>query len=241
LYRERSERVLLIRQDGGRTQYAFDETRRALMAVWETGDGQLARTVAVLPPVLDQEAASRLSASLTTLSRWAWRTYTHPASAAESVEPNTEGWRRQGERDAFAEVLDHVRKPHLPDEQGSLVQSYVLVEEAAHRVGRAMHAFRDQALSDAVIAEVQEELATVEHAELGDFSGRARQAVRLSRADASPLQVNAAHDFLHAHPLWSSRLFDEVDPTAAAVAAAHWLQVAAGIASDASGVAPRAW
>ncbi|USX56336.1 hypothetical protein [Lentzea sp. HUAS12] len=220
------------------TQYAFDETRHALMAVWETGDGQLARTVAVLPPVLDQEAALRLSASLTTLSRWAWRTYTHPASAAESVEPNTEGWRRQGERDAFAEVLDHVSKPHLPDEQGSLVQSYVLVEEAAHRVGRALHSFGDQALQDAVIAEVQEELAAVEHAELGDFSGRARQAVRLSRADASPLQVNAAHDFLHAHPLWSGRLFDEVDPTAAAVAAAHWLQVAAGIASDASGVAP---
>jgi hypothetical protein len=230
--------VLLIRQDGGMTQYAFDETRRALMAVWETGDGQLARTVVVLPPALGQEAALRLAASLTTLSRWVWRTYTHPASAAESVEPNTEGWRRQGERDAFAEVLDHVRKPHLPDEQGSLVQSYVLVEEAAHRVGRALHAFGDQALSDAVVAEVQEELAAVEHAELGDFSGRARQAVRLSRADASPLQVNAAHDFLHAHPLWSSRLFDEVDPTAAAVAAAHWLQVAAGIASEASGVAP---
>ncbi|WP_434444038.1 hypothetical protein [Lentzea sp. E54] len=128
------------------------------------------------------------------------------------MEPNTEGWRRQGERDAFAEVLDHVRKPHLPDEQGSIVQSYRPVEEAVHRVGRALHAFGDPALSDAVVAEVREELAAVEHAELGDFSGRARQAVRMSRADASPLQVNAAHDFLHAHPLWSSRLFDEVDP-----------------------------
>ncbi|WP_143091813.1 hypothetical protein [Lentzea albida] len=127
------------------TQYAFDDTRRALMAVWEAGDGQLARTVAVVPPAPEQEAVLRLSASLTTLSRWVWRTYTHPATAAESVEPNTEGWRRQGERDAFVEVLDHVSNPHLPDEQGSLVQSYVLVEEAAHRVGRALHAFGDQA------------------------------------------------------------------------------------------------
>ncbi|MCG8923210.1 hypothetical protein [Lentzea sp. CC55] len=62
-----------------------------------------------------------------------------------------------------------MNKPHLPDEQGSLIQSFVLVEEAAHRVGRALYAFGDHALSDAVIAEVQEELAAVEHAELGDL------------------------------------------------------------------------
>ncbi|MDX8031686.1 hypothetical protein SK803_15785 [Lentzea sp. BCCO 10_0856] len=131
-----------------------------------------------------------------------------------------------------------MRKPYLPDDQGYLVQSYVRVEEAAHRVGRAAHAIADQDLTDAVVADVQQELAAVEQAELGDFSGRARQAVQLSRADTSPLQVNAAHDFLHAHPLWSSKLFEEVDPTAAAVAAAHWLQAAAEIAGEASGVSP---
>jgi len=131
-----------------------------------------------------------------------------------------------------------VRKPNLPSDQGRLVQSYVRVEEAAHRVGRALHAIDDQELVDKVVADVRQELAAVEHAELGDFAGRARQAVRLSRADASPLQVNAAHDFLHAHPLWSSKLFEEVDPTSAAVAAAHWLQAAAQIAAEASGVDP---
>ncbi|MCG8923209.1 hypothetical protein [Lentzea sp. CC55] len=79
-------------------QYACDETRRALMAVWETGDGQLARTVLVLPPVLDQEAALRLAASLTTLLRWAWRTCTYPASATESVEPKAGVGRESGTR-----------------------------------------------------------------------------------------------------------------------------------------------
>ncbi|MEU3642905.1 hypothetical protein AB0E59_05920 [Lentzea sp. NPDC034063] len=220
------------------TKYALDEERQALLATWETGDGYLARTVAVLPSSVDQQGALRLAASLTTMSRMAWWTYTHPATSAESIEPNSEGWRRQGEREAFAEVLDHVRKPYLPDGQGYLVQSYVRVEEAAHRVGRAVHAIGDQELTDLVLADVQQELAAVERAELGDFSGRARQAVQLSRADASPLQVNAAHDFLHAHPLWSSKLFEEVDPTAAAVAAAHWLQAAAEVASEVSGVSP---
>ncbi|GHH57935.1 hypothetical protein [Lentzea cavernae] len=220
------------------TKYAFDEERQALIATWETGDGYLARTVAVLSASVDQDGALRLAASLTTMSRMAWWTYTHPASGAESVDPNSEGWRRQGEREAFVEVLDHVRKPYLPNDQGYLVQSYVRVEEAAHRVGRALHAIGDQELTDAVATDVQQELAAVEQAELGDFSGRARQAVQLSRADTSPLQVNAAHDFLHAHPLWSSKLFEEVDPTAAAVAAAHWLQAAAEIAGEASGVSP---
>ncbi len=229
---------MIIRQDDHMTQYAYDEARRALIATWETGDGQLAQTVAVLPPSAGQEGALRLAASLTTLSSMAWWTYTHPASTAESVEPNSEGWHRQGERDAFAEVVEHVRKPNLPSDQGLVVQSYVRVEEAAHRVGRALDAIGDQELTDVVTADVRQELAAVENAELGDFAGRARQAVRLSRADASPLQVNAAHDFLHAHPLWSSKLFDEVDPTSAAVAAAHWLQAAAEIAAEESGVDP---
>lgn len=220
------------------TQYAFDEARRALIATWETGHGQLAHTVAILPPSADLDSAMRLTESLTVMSRMAWWTYTHPASAAESVEPNSEGWRRRGEREAFAGALQHVESPHLPDEHGYLLQSYVRVEEAAHRVGRAVQAIGDEELKKLVVEEVRQELAAVEQAELGDLSGRGRQAVRLSRVDASPLQVNAAHDLLHAHPLWSSKLFEEVDPTAAAVAAAHWLQAAAVIAGEAAGISP---
>ncbi|MDX8031687.1 hypothetical protein SK803_15790 [Lentzea sp. BCCO 10_0856] len=56
------------------TKYAFDEERQALIAAWETGDGYLARTVAVLPASVDQDGALRLAASLTTMSRMAWWT-----------------------------------------------------------------------------------------------------------------------------------------------------------------------
>jgi hypothetical protein len=214
------------------TQYAYDEARRMLIATWHTGVGQVARSVAEVPQVGVGDDVLGLANALTQLSRLAWRTYTHPASAAASVETNSEGWRRQGERDAFTDVVDNIRKPNLPFDNGTIMQSYVLVEEAAHRVGRALHHIGDQELMDRVTAEVREELAAVERAEMGDLSGRARQAVRLSRADASPLQVNAADDLLRKHPLGSSELFQEVDPTAAAVAAAHWLQAAAEVAGE---------
>ncbi|MBB5958651.1 hypothetical protein FHS29_005259 [Saccharothrix tamanrassetensis] len=213
------------------TLYAYDETGRALIAVWETGIGRSACTVAEVGRTVDQDDVMRLVAALSTLSRLAWRTYTHPASAADSMEPNSEGWRRQGERDAFADVLPAISKPNLP-EGGLLEESYVLVEEAAHRVGRALHRIDDPALVDRVVDEVGRELAAVEQAELGDLSGRARQAVQLTRADASPLQVAAADDLLRERPLGSSGLLQEVDPTAAAVAAAHWLQAAAEVAGE---------
>jgi uncharacterized protein YciW len=81
-------------------------------------------------------------------------------------------------------------------------------------------------------------LAFVEQAERGDLSGRARQAVALSRADVSPIQVAAAHDLFQEHPLGSPKLFEVVDPAAAAVAAAHWLQAAADVAAEVAGCAP---
>ncbi|WP_240437562.1 hypothetical protein [Sciscionella marina] len=117
-------------------------------------------------------------------------------------------------------------------------QSYILVKEAAHRVGRALHALGDQSLTNQVVADIEVELAGVERAERGELSGRAKQAVLLTRADPSPLQVGAANDLLHADPLGSLRLLQEVDPAAAAVAAAHWLQAAADVAAEVADLHP---
>jgi hypothetical protein len=50
------------------------------------------------------------------------------------------------------------------------------------------------------------------------------------------VQVVAADQILQADPLGGESLFTEVDPTAAAVAAAHWLRAAAEVASDQSGI-----
>jgi hypothetical protein len=214
-----------------------DQERNVVAASWDVGIGQVCRDIAPLPAGADLDLSLTLVMTLAGLSEALWRRYTHPASASGSLDVNTEGWRREGDRAAFGLVVDAVRSPNLPSD-GLLIVSYVPVEEAAHRVGRALHAFADASLTAAVTAEVEVELAAVGEAELGDLSGRGRQAVLLTREDASPVQVAAADQMLRADPFGDDDLFTEVDPTAAAVAAAHWLQAAADVAAEMSGLEP---
>ncbi|SEB47796.1 hypothetical protein SAMN04489727_2061 [Amycolatopsis tolypomycina] len=221
------------------THYAVELDRGALLAAWPTGRGELATTVAELP-TRDPDATGDLldlASALTWLSDVLWRCYTHPASSALSVEPNSEGWRRQQNRDAFPEVVPAVVDPELPDEQGLLVESYNPVVEAAHQVGRALHAVGDPGLTERVASDVGIELAAVEDAERGELTARARQAVALSRDDVSPVQVEAANQLLHDTLLEpSEELIDSIEPTAAAVAAAHWLHAAATVAAEAADI-----
>lgn len=219
------------------TRYAIDEERGALVAAWATGAGDIASSVAPLPEGCTTEDALAVARTLSGLSDAAWRTYTHPASAAESLEENSEGWRRQQERAAFATVVDALRKPELP-EHGMLRESLIAVTECGHRVGRALHGIGDPGLTDVVAREVQGELAAVARVELGDLSGRARQAVVLSREDVSPAQVAAADALLREDPFGGEQLFTDVDPASAAVAAAHWLRAAADVAAEVSDLNP---
>ncbi|RAJ38389.1 hypothetical protein K353_04326 [Kitasatospora sp. SolWspMP-SS2h] len=225
------------------TRYSVDLDRRELVASWGTGEGDLSRRIAALPDDADTSALLALARSLTQLSDAAWRTYTHPSSAAGSPEPDGEGWRREREREAFNQVHDAIAAPHLPH-GGTMTVSYSPLVESAHRAGRALHGLHDpggpggEALAEAVRAEAALELAAVESAELGDLTGRAQQAVLLSREDASPVQVAAADHLLQQDPFGPTALFSAVDPTAAAVAAAHWLAAAAEVAADASGEDP---
>lgn len=219
------------------TRYAVEQDSGLLLASWNTGTGDTAHVVAKLPPDTDRSAGLRLAGELTELSRALWRCYTHPASAALSFEPNTAGWRREGNRAAFAHVLPALADPGLPA-GGTMAVSRIPVEERAHRAGRALRELGDAAVTGLVTADVQAELKAVEQAELGDLSGRARQAVVLSRADASPVQVAVADRLLRDNPLNSDMLMSNVDPTAAAVTAAHWLTAAATVAAKESGLAP---
>ncbi|MER5640290.1 hypothetical protein ABT095_25510 [Kitasatospora sp. NPDC002227] len=219
------------------TRYSVDLHRRELIASWGTGEGDLATRVTVLPDDAGTSTLLGLARALTQLSDAAWRTYTHPASAAPSLEPNSEGWQREEERKAFAEVADAITGPNLPS-GGAMTVSYSRVTEFANRVGRALHNLDDPDLTKAVLAEAATELAAVESAELGDLTGRAQQAVLLSREDASPVQVAAADHLLQQDPFGPAELFLAVDPTAAAVAAAHWLAAAAEVAAEASGEHP---
>ncbi|MFR9749946.1 hypothetical protein ACL02S_02800 [Nocardia sp. 004] len=218
------------------TRYAFDADRAALIAIWATGRGDLAHLVAPLPSSATTDQATDLASNLTTLSRFQWRTYTHPASAAgDPGVPESEAWRRAEERGNFEEVEAGLCNPHLPTEEGLLV-SYSGVVESAHRIGRVLHAIGDSALCDAIVAEVRAEQGAIESAERGDLSGRARQAVELSRPDVSPAQVHAADALLRADPLGAIELFTEIDPASASVAAAHWLYAAAEVAGEAAEV-----
>ena len=220
------------------TRYSYDAADRALIASWATGRGDLAHTVARFPLDSTDNQALDIGAALASLSVALWRAYTHPAVAAGDPEAvDTEAWRRAESRAAFALVPDWVARPNLPEADGSLLMAYDRVEESAHRVGRALHAVGDPDLTESVAAEVDLEIAAVQSAELGDLCGRAQQAVLLTRADASPVQVAAAHELLAADPLGTIEVFTDLDPTAAAVAAAHWLGAAAEVAADRSGIA----
>lgn len=227
---------VLAKEKAFMTRYCVALERHELIATWGTGEGELAAGVAALPAGLEAGKLLALARALTQLSSAAWRTYTHP-SAAGSMERNSEGWRREEERKHFSEVLAAISDPHLPS-GGTLLVSYSPLLETAHRAGRALREFGDAQLTKSVIAEAAAELAAVDSAELGDLGGRAQQAVLLSREDASPVQVAAADRLLEQDPFGCDELFISIDPTAAAVAAAHWLAAAAEVAAAASGDDP---
>jgi hypothetical protein len=218
------------------TSYAVDQNTHTLIRVWATGRGDRAAVVSKLPDAASAEELLNLAQALTSLSHALWRCYTHPASATDSLALNTEGWRRDQTREGFPDVVPAMRNPNLPDEDGFLDVCYDPVEEGAHRVGRAVHALHDADLVDVLCADVAAELEAVESAERGRLDGRAVQAVVLSRADASPVQVAAADTILRQNPLAGERLFWELEPTAASVAAAHWLKAAADVAAEVSGM-----
>ncbi|MBR7828699.1 hypothetical protein KDK95_20490 [Actinospica sp. MGRD01-02] len=221
------------------TRYAFDSHDRKLIATWGTGAGDLALTFAELDASAGEQDGLRLAQALTTLSSALWRAYSEPGSAAgDSEQANSEAWHRAQTRKAFATVPSAVANPNLPDEHGYMTVCYDPVEESAHRLGRVLHAIADSALSEVTRAEVAAELAAVENAECGSLHGRAQQAVLLSRPEASPSQVEAADRVLHKDPLGASELFTELDPTAAAVAAAHWLRAASEVAGEQAGIDP---
>lgn len=216
------------------TTYAVDGGRQRLVVSWGTGRGHVATSLAVLEDV-DEAHIFQLASALTGLSAELWRCYEFPASASKSLEINSEGWRRQENREAFDNVIPTLERPTV--QEGDRLISYIPVQYAADRVADALGIINEPSLSKAGIDDVASELNAVEACELGDLSGRGTQAVLLNRESASPVQVSAAHDLLEDDPLGSPRLLQEVEPTAAAIAAARWLHAAAGIAAAETGAA----
>ncbi|MFC4010091.1 hypothetical protein ACFOY2_22880 [Nonomuraea purpurea] len=213
------------------TRYAIDRARNTLIAQWSTGIGDTATVVAELPHEIPPQNALRLAAGLTHLSHTCWRSYTHPA---DQHGPPSLGRHRRQERDAFATVLPTLTAAERPANEPISTK----VEQAAHAVARTLHTLDTPQFATAVSTDVAAELAAVEQAELGDLSGRAEQAVALSREDASPLQVSQADTLLHAQPFGCEALRTQIDATAAAVAAAHWFHAAVTITAQHTAMHP---
>lgn len=164
--------------------------------------------------------------ALNALSQALWKSFGCPV-----VGPTTtKEWRDAAEVEGRASVIDAVRSPILPI-NGMLLRSSCAVEEAAHRVGRALSGQSPGTL-EAIVGELSCELLAIDDAELCNFSGRARQAVALSPTSISPTQVVAAHQLLTQGRL--SDLSFEVQASSACVAAALWLGCAARIAAGAA-------
>ncbi|SEG97817.1 hypothetical protein SAMN05444920_11171 [Nonomuraea solani] len=214
------------------TRYAIDRARNALTAQWSTGIGDTAITVTELPSSSLRHHTMRLAACLTELSTICWRCYTHPAAATDQQGPGSLGWHRRQERDAFTTILPTLTTKSISSSPATKV------EEAARSVGRVLRDLDGTQLTTRVITDVAAELAAVEQAERGDLSGRAEQAAALSREDASPLQVSQADTLLQRHPFGSEALRTQIDPTAAAIAAAHWLYAAVAITARRTGMHP---
>lgn len=214
------------------SRYALT-TAGELIVSWRTGSADHAVVITrAVPTETATESAIALAAALTTLSAQLWRTYTHPASAVPDDGDNSEHWRRTQHRASLDTVVDVVAAPNLPDEHGNLLSSYDTVVATADQVGRVLRQLDDAALTGLIRDDVADEVAAVRHAELGDLTSRAAQAVALSRAEASPAQVAAAHEVFARNPLGDLNLFQDFEPAAACVAAAHWLYTAATLTAE---------
>jgi hypothetical protein len=201
------------------TTYAYDPSTAHVLATWPTGAGASARTVARLNARTPEPRGLHLVQALTALSSLAWMAYTDPGTVDLLPAP----------------ALRALRRPHLP-RAGLLYREGDPLLDAAHDVGRELVAVGSAGVTRAVVDDVTADLDAVERALRGDLGGRARQAVALTRLDASPLQVAAADGLLHEVPMGSERLFTEVEPIAAVVAAAHWLAAAVEVTLARTGI-----
>lgn len=205
------------------TTYAYDPSTTTLLAVWEAGLGCTARPVARLHARTPERHGLRLAQALTGLSAAAWLSYSDPGLVEIGYV----------DIDAPA-TLRALRRPHLPC-AGFLYREGEAVLECANGAGRELVEIGSAGVVRAVHDDVAEELSAVERAVRGDLSGRSRQAVALTRLDASPVQIAAADRLLHEVPMGNEQLFTEVEPTAAAVAAVHWMQAAVDVTVELAG------
>ncbi|MDN5913635.1 MAG: hypothetical protein L0I76_00710 [Pseudonocardia sp.] len=191
------------------TTYAHHSSAATIVATWPTGAGSAADHVTRIPKTCDDARARHLAQALDRLSSHIWTAYTTPGT----------------ERPNPVRLAAILRRPNMP--VGDLLRiAEDDRDEAAHTVGRLLSEIDDQGCREAVVREVETESSAVSTAIAGDLTGRAQQAVTRLRRDVQPDHFAAAHALLHSVPMGSERLFTDVEPVAASVAALEWLGAA---------------
>lgn len=219
------------------TRYAVNTGTRELTAVQDGPCGRhQARTVLTFPPGVAEEHQLELTAAMGELADALWRTYTDPGGAPSLATP---GFAVPAHDDGYPDSRDRVAAaisaPETPGDHGTIVRFADPVVESSHSVGRALLAVGAPPVAEAVLEEMKGEVDAVRRAELGDLTGRAGQAVTLTRCEASPAQVAYASAMFADNPFGNAALFADFEPAAAAVAGASWLAAAAEVAAGETG------
>lgn len=187
------------------TTYAHHPSASSIVATWPTGAGSVATRATRIPGSCDGALARHLARSLDRLSERIWIVYCVPD--AELPDP--------------VRLVGILRSPHRP--VGHLLRiAEDALDECAHAVGRVLAEIDDRGCREAVVREVEAECAALRSAIRGDLGGRAQQAVTRVRPVWSDDELATAQALLHATPLGSEKLFTDVGPMVACVAALEW-------------------
>lgn len=204
------------------TTYAYDLSTGHVTAFWDTGIGATSSPVTRLHARTAADAGLHLARALTRMSESVW--LSHAAPLLEGAPA--------------AAVRHAMRHPHTAQAGMVAVEPHPILE-SAHRIGRELLELGSAGVTRAVVADVEAEVDAAERAACGDLTGRAQQAVMITRLSPAPAQIVDADRILHDTPMCSERLYTDVEPAAAAVAALHWFLAAATVAASVAGSSPQ--
>ncbi|MGH8904870.1 MAG: hypothetical protein ACRDYA_25100 [Egibacteraceae bacterium] len=223
----------------------------AQVRLWAVWAGTGVRVVEPIASVAQQrrDQLARVCSALEWCSHALWRFYSegwgsdgeHALIDAYREEYEAQGFELECCYQTFeaarAEIVRVLADPPLPSPEGELTVSYDSRVESASCLARALLALADDTVTAAAHAELERELDAVASADLGDLTGRAGQAVRQSRREASFTQVAAAHAALRAHAAGNGSLdrLSQVEPSAAAHALAAWIVAGAHLHDELCG------
>jgi hypothetical protein len=227
------------------TSYSIDVDTGALVRTWQTRRERMAAVVVALPAGSPPEEGNDLAAALTRLADGLWRAYSQSGARRE-------GHAVRGRRTRLVKLLEQVVgevRPSMAGMPRNLPLEYGGIVEDARRVWCRLKVFPDAEVQEAIMREVEAETVAVERADRGLLTGRAAQATMISRAFVVPAQVRAIEAIFRdriiggpgglANPELSAiGLFDDRDPTAAAVVGLHWFKAAVDVVADATGAEP---